>query len=194
MLFRVPAHNQNPFDANPAAKAIKEFAEMTPKMFRALILFADYKSPLRQKPRDERFKLACMQAGYRIDSAHQHQLEKRARELFYGDNKYWEAGYKKYMEIQHDEDRDILNMVDAQIENIKTLMSTKTEDVAELDKRNKMIINLPQLVETKRRLSRLMDKEEEIMGTTIDEEAETDRKLSWIDQENSLNQVENGNT
>jgi hypothetical protein len=187
MLFKVE-HGKDVFKLNPEALAIEEFKNMTPKMFTCLILFADYKSPFRQKPIDIRFKLAAMQSGYKIDSSHHTQIEKRARELFAGDNKYWEAGYKKYMEIQHNEDLEMLEIVEAQLNNIRTVLKTTSDDVDELKKRSKLLEDLPTLLETKRRVARLLDMEAEVMGT-IESEEEKPRALSLVDrisEENGL--------
>lgn len=191
MLFKVEP-NKDVFSLNPQAKAIEEFSHMTSKMFTCLILYADYKSPLRQKPPADRFRLAAIQAGYKVDSHHQTQLEKRARELFAGDNVYWEAGLKKYMEIQHDEDREYLSMIDQQIENIRSMLKTATDDEAQIKKRNEILSGLPGLIETKRKLSRILDMEEEIMGNTESETNGEPRKLSLVDKLNEELQADTG--
>lgn len=167
---------------------IEEFKNLTDKMFRCLVLFADYKSPFRLKPREDRFKLAALEAGYSIDSHHQNQLEKRARELIAGDNKYWNEALKKYMSMQHDEDREVLEMVDQQIDNIRSMVKTPTEDEAQILKRNKILADLPGLIETKRKLSRIMGKEEELMGS-VQEEQRQERSL--VDEFNEEIQRDN---
>lgn len=167
---------------------IQEFKNLTDKMFRCLVLFADYKSPFRLKPREDRFKLAALEAGYSIDSHHQNQLEKRARELIAGDNKYWNEALKKYMSMQHDEDREVLEMVDQQIDNIRNMLKTPTDDEAQITKRNKILSDLPALIETKRKLSRIMGKEEEIMGS-VQEEQRQERSL--VDEFNEELQRDN---
>jgi hypothetical protein len=168
---------------------VEEFKHLTDKMFRCLVLFADYKSPLRQHPRDQRFKLAALEAGYKIDNSAHVVLEKRARDLFNEDNKYWNAAYEKYMAFQHDEDRELVSMVDSQIDNIRKLLNQSIDikdEKAEvlMEKRNKLIASLPNLVETKRTLSRIVGKEEEIMGSISDDESDAPRERSLIDQIN----------
>lgn len=167
---------------------VAEFKNLTDKMFRCLVLFADYKSPIRQKPRDERFKLAALEAGYKIDNSAHVVLEKRARDLFNEDNKYWNAAYEKYMQFQHDEDRELVSMVDSQIDNIRKLLNQPIDirdEKAEvlMEKRNKLIASLPSLVETKRNLSRIVGKEEEFMGSVADEEG-TPIERSLVDMVN----------
>src|SRR6478736_5537660 len=189
MLFQIEP-NKDVFKTNPEALIYEEFKNMTPKMFRCLILFADYKSPLRQKPKDTRFHLAALQAGYKVDSHHHIQIEKRAREVFDGDNQYWNAGYAKYMELQHDEDRESLDMTNAQIENIRTILKTPVAEddekaEAKLLSRNKLVNSLPELLATKRQISRILDIEVEVMGDTIDgSETGEPRKLSLADRIN----------
>lgn len=194
MLFQPTAYpkvemNQTEFTRLTAKMLeIEEFKNLTDKMFRCLVLFADYKSPFRQKPKEDRFKLAALEAGYSIDSHHQNQLEKRARELIAGDNKYWNAAYKRYMEMQHDEDREVLSMVDQQIDNIRKMLQTPTEDEKLLQTRSKLLGDLPGLIETKRNLSRIMGKEEEFMGN-VQEEKQQERSL--VDEFNEELQRDN---
>jgi len=186
MLFQIEP-NKDVFKTNPEALIYVEFKNMTPKMFKCLILYADYKSPLRQKPKDDRFKLAAMQAGYKIDSSHHTQIEKRAREIFATENKYWNAGYTKYMELQHDEDRESLEMVESQINNIRDIMKVAIKAADEkaesiLLSRTKLITSLPELLETKRKIARILDIEMEVMGDSIDGSDEgAPRKLSLVD-------------
>jgi len=193
MLFQIEP-NKDVFKTNPEALIYEEFKHMTSKMFKCLILFADYKSPLRQKPKDDRFRLAAMQAGYKVDSSHHEQLEKRARELFSEDNKYWNAGFAKYMEIQHDEDRESLEMVEAQINNIRDVLkvSIKAEDEKAEDtllRRTKLITSLPELLKTKREIARILDIELTVMGDSTEGDVEGEpRKLSLVDKINMENQ------
>jgi hypothetical protein len=162
---------------------IPEFAVLSDKQFRTLVLFADYKSPFRQKPKEDRFRLAALEAGYSVDSGKQNQLEKIARDMLYGNNKKWNAALEKYMAIQHDDDREVLDMVDAQMDNIRKMIATPAEDEASLEKRNKLILSLPGLIETKRKISRMVGKEEELMGNTQEESGEKVVK-SLVDEVN----------
>jgi hypothetical protein len=184
-LFRVE-HNKNIFDLNPEAKSISEFAYLTDKMFKCLVFFADYKSPFRQKPKDERFTMAALQAGYKVDSHHQTQLEKRARLIFGEQNEYWNAAYRKYMDLQHDEDREMLQLVDTHLDNLRQLIGSPSTDEAELEKRTKMVIQLPAIMKTKRDLAKIAGKEEELMGDIQDEFVETQNdKIPLIDRVNA---------
>lgn len=156
---------------------IEEFRHLTDKMFRCLVLYADYRSPFRQKPSKDRFRLAAIEAGYSVDSNHHNQLEKRARELIDGKNKYWNAAIKRYMEIQHDEDRVALAAIDRQIANVYKMLEKDTDDVAELEKRGKLLKTLPELLRTKREIAQAAGREEELVGSIEEDAIVTDQSL-----------------
>lgn len=179
MLFNAGPGDLN--KQNPSLKMIPEFAALNEKQMRTLIWYVDYQSPFRNKPKDDRFRLAALQGGYKIDNAKRVVLEVRARELFAGDVDKWNTALNKYMEMQHDEDREMIEMVESQIENIRSVIKTPTDDADELAKRTKLINSLPDLKKTKRELARTAGIEMEVMGADMTEEVST-RTLSQIDQ------------
>lgn len=182
MLF-IPKISQDIFKTYPELSQMAEFVHLTDKQMRALIWFADYRSPLRQKPRDERMKLACLQAGYKPMQDKNTTLEFRAREIMGGSLEAWNTALAKYMSLQHDEDREMVDLVDAQVDNIRSLISTPTSDEALLEKRNKLINSLPELRETKRKLAKMANMEETIMGIVeADGKEGNERKKSLFDR------------
>lgn len=183
MLF-LPKRDKDIFKAYPELEAIPEFYELNDRQMKALIWYADYRSPFRQKPQKERFRLACLEAGYKPMVDRDITLESRAREIMDGKLEKWNVAYAKYMEMQHDDAREMVDLVDSQLENIRSMMKEPSTDEATLEKRNKLINSLPSLMETKRNLARLANMEELIMGI---EESNADdggkRKRSLIDEE-----------
>lgn len=182
MLF-IPKPNKDIFAQYPELEAFPEFKALTDKQMKTLIWFADYRSPFRQKPQDERMKLACLKAGYITMKDKNQTLEFRAREIMGGKLEVWNDALKSYMKMQHDEDREMVDLVDSQIENIRSVLATKTDDEALLEKRNKLINSLPDLRETKRKLARMANMEELVMGIAESNEEEGNkRSLSLIDR------------
>lgn len=184
MLF-VPKLNEDIFKTYPELKQVEEFSALTDKQMRTVIWFADYTGPFRQKPKDDRMKLACLQAGYKPMQNKHVTLEFRAREIMGGELEVWNTALAKYMAMQHDEAREMIDMVDAQVDNIRTVIATPTSDEASLEKRNKLINSLPDLHETKRKLARMANMEETVMGISESDTKEgTERKMSLIDKVN----------
>lgn len=166
---------------------IEEFKHLTDTMFRCLVLYADYRSPFRQKPSKERFRLAAIEAGCSVDSHHHNQLEKRVREWIDGKNKYWNAALKRYMEMQHDEDRVALAAIDAQIANVYKMLEKETDDIAELEKRGKVLKTLPEMLRTKREIAQVAGREEELVGAA-DETPDVEKSLIDEDNEQRYNE------
>lgn len=181
MLFN-PKKGQNIFKTHPELESIAEFEALNDKQMKTLIYFADYKSPFRQRPKDDRFRLAAIEAGYKVDSQKNITLEVRARELYDGKIEKWNDAYKKYMVMQHNEDMEMLALVDMQLENIRSLMGTPTDDVAELEKRNKLINSLPDLRTTKAKLAASSGLEDYVSGAGDTPEDTGKRQLSLLDR------------
>lgn len=181
MLFN-PKRGQNIFKTHPELESIAEFEALNDKQMKTLIYFADYKSPFRQRPKDDRFRLAAIEAGYKVDSQKNITLEVRARELYDGKIEKWNDAYKKYMVMQHNEDMEMLALVDMQLENIRLLMGTPTDDVAELEKRNKLINSLPDLRTTKAKLAASSGLEDYVSGAGDTPEDTGKRQLSLLDR------------
>lgn len=181
MLFN-PKRGQNIFKTHPELESIAEFEALNDKQMKTLIYFADYKSPFRQRPKDDRFRLAAIEAGYKVDAQKNITLEVRARELYDGKIDKWNDAYKKYMVMQHNEDMEMLALVDMQLENIRHLMGTPTDDVAELEKRNKLINSLPDLRTTKAKLAASSGLEDYVSGAGDTVEESGKRQLSLLDK------------
>lgn len=183
MLF-IPKRDKDIFKAYPELLAIPEFYELNERQMTALIWFADYRSPFRQKPKEERMRLACLEAGYKVMEDKNTTMEFRAREMMAGKVDKWNTALKKYMDMQHDEAREQIDMVDAQVDNIRKIISTPTDDEAILEKRNKLINSLPDLNETKRKLAKQANMEELVMGVEESVAGEGNKRtLSLLDEE-----------
>jgi hypothetical protein len=181
MLFKI--EKKKPiWESNPEMRLIKEFqaiedASKDDKKIRFVILVADYKSPLRQHPEAKRRELAALQAGYTVQDNSSSTIDFRGKKLVDGKDPLVEAAIVMYKKMQHNEHMDGLEIIQRQIDNIKSLTATPAEDALELGRRNTLIKDLPSLYTTKRELLVLAGHEEK-----ISEESTSERTLSLLDE------------
>lgn len=141
------------FKLNPELRSVPEFDCLTEKQMRVIALVFDYKSPFRQKTQTDRWKLAFLAAGYAPEETKDKVFSMRCREMMDGKHPKVNAAIKKYLSIQRDEDMELLNDLQTHLENIKSMMRKGREDPAELDKINKLVMSLPDLRETQRKIA-----------------------------------------
>jgi hypothetical protein len=190
MLFRIEKR-KSIWESNPELRLIKEFKEIEEtskddKKIRFVMLVADYKSPLRQHPEKKRRELAALQAGYTVQDNSHTTIDFRGKKLIDGKDPLIEAAIKEYHKIQYNEHMDGLEIIQKQIDNIKTLTNLPAEDALELTRRSTLIQSLPQLYLTKRELLAQAGVEEKI----AEETSAIDRPMSLIDEIALENQKE----
>lgn len=177
MLFKITPID-DPFDLNPELKSIPEFVAISGKKFKYVAFLVDYKSPYRQHTNiHEKKRLALLEAGYVVQGTHQKTLEPRAREIMNGEDPDVEKAIIKYKELQYDEDKELIQLYQTQIENIKKAVRNKPEDPADLEKTNKLLLSLPSLRSAQRDLAAAAGIE-----VTIEESSEPDKPMSTIDE------------
>jgi len=181
VLFKVEKR-KTIWESNPELRLISQFAKIEEnskddKKMRFVMLVADYKSPLRQHPEKKRRELAALQSGYTVQDNSHTTIDFRGKQLIDGKDKVVEAAIAEYKKIQHNEHMDGLEIIQKQIDNIKTLTNTPAEDALELSRRSTLIKDLPSLYTTKRELLTLAGYEEK-----INEESGTERTLSLLDE------------
>jgi len=190
MLFRIEKR-KSVWESNPELRLIKEFKEIEEnskddKKIRFVMLVADYKSPLRQHPEKKRRELAALQAGYTVQDNSHTTIDFRGKKLIDGKDPLIEAAIERYKTIQYNEHMDGLEIIQKQIDNIKTLTNLPAEDALELTRRSTLIQSLPQLYLTKRELLAQAGVEERI----TEETSAVDRPMSLIDEIALENQKE----
>jgi len=190
MLFRIEKR-KSVWESNPELRLIKEFKEIEEtskddKKIRFVMLVADYKSPLRQHPEKKRRELAALQAGYTVQDNSHTTIDFRGKKLMDGKDPLIEAAIERYKTIQYNEHMDGLEIIQKQIDNIKTLTNLPAEDALELTRRSTLIQSLPQLYLTKRELLAQAGVEEKI----AEETSAVDRPMSLIDEIALENQKE----
>lgn len=193
MLFKLEKR-KSIWESNPELRLIKEFAQIEEtskddKKMRFVMLVADYKSPLRQHPEKKRRELAALQAGYTVQDNSHSTIDFRGKKLIDGKDPLIEAAIERYKSIQYNEHMDGLDIIQKQIDNIKSLTEKPAEDALELTRRSTLIQSLPQLYLTKRELlaqAGVEDKINEEVGTS-------DKPLSLIDELAIENNKDNEN-
>lgn len=170
------------WESNPELRLITEFAKIEEtskddKKMRFVALVADYKSPLRQHPEKKRRELAALESGYTVQGNSHTTIDFRGKKLVDGKDPLIESAIVKYKSMQYNEHMDGLEIIQKQIDNIKSLTQLPAEDALELSRRSSLIETLPQLYTTKRELLSLAgveDKKDENNATI-------DRPLSLVD-------------
>ncbi len=121
------------FDMNPGARAIKEFNDCTSRQMFFVCLVADtaWDSPLRSLPEPERRKQATQVAGWGMEDD---RPDKNARNLIAGKVLSVEEAIKAYRKNQYDEDKAMWEATDAQIKEIITMMSRDKQEACKIVK------------------------------------------------------------
>lgn len=184
MLYQIQK-NKPVNESAPGLLLIPEFetlfydARVGDKWMRFVMLVADYDSPLKQHQEKKRRQLAILSAGGKIEEIKHNTLDVKSRAIVDGKNDKIEAAIKKYREIQYNEDKETLIVINTQIESIKTVVATPTLDVDELKKRNALLAGLPDLVETKKQIARMANMEDMVFETA---ESVDSKPMSLIDK------------
>lgn len=144
MLFKVN-QKESVFKLNPELSSVPEFAELSAKQMTTIILVFDYKSPFRQKPQKDRWKLAFLAAGYIPETEKGSVFNMRCREMADGKHTKVNAAIKKYLEIQFDEDIENLKAIQTQIDNIRAMVQKPWTDPDDLKKVNGLLLTLSDL-------------------------------------------------
>ena len=208
MLFKLH-YEKSPFELNDGLKAIREFASLSDRQFTAVALYADYSSPLRKLPEQQRREQAAIIAGWPMEGR---RLDKNGRNFALGKVKSIETAISKYKEIQYDKDRETLAGIDRQIHEIMEIVkedkikaatkisTSKDGQVTEtidhelryklVEAATKMAKTLPDLYKSRKEMMDLIGDKENMpelptftsMDVTSEEDEETDENLSTVDQ------------
>lgn len=205
MLFKV--HYAKDFhELNPEASAIEEFAGLTSRQMMAVALIADYTSPFRTLPEKERRDKAARAAGYNLEKDGK-RLDINGRNVVDRKVPTVEKAIEKYREIQYDQQKDMLEAVDAQIQEAIEMMKMDKREVLKkrlhgkdgqmtdefyspyelTEKSMKLGKLLPELKKTKAEILETIQKDNEVVlgTTTMDDVQEvlndSEQPLSTLD-------------
>lgn len=132
MLFKVH-HDKDFKEINPGHEAIPELERLTSKQLVFVALVADAESPLRTLPDKRRREEAARLAGYPMEEGNK-RLDKNGRNLVDGKVPTVEAAIIAYKELQYDEQRAMLDSVDAQIQRALYLIQADHEELCMSEK------------------------------------------------------------
>lgn len=186
MRFELP-RGKAPKD-HKELKHIPEFSKLTEMQFRFVQLSTDPDSPWFIYPDRVRRKKAALAAGYKMEDNRHNSLDMNGRNIIAGKIDYVEEAmlkYKEFVTIDMEEDREMIEVVQTQIDNIKLMAKKGSDDPAELKKINDLIKDLPNLRQTMKDLR--VQSGMTIASDVTDDQPE--RELSEIDKVN-IEQIE----
>lgn len=165
-------HGEDVFELNPELKAIEEFARLTDRQMKYVILTTDYLTPFRKLAPDERKHHAALQAGYRLETDGK-RLDMNARNVLAGKDGKIEAAIQYYSKHQKDEDRETYMSICFLISQVRDANNIPNKTLADLKTIVDMNIGkLDKLMETKKKLEEILDFREEALVTEAGTEAE----------------------
>lgn len=137
MLFNVHSDlatgEKDFFEMNPGARAIKVYNKCSSRQmfFVCLVADRDHDSPYRTLPERTRRERAVVTAGWPMEGT---RPDKNARNLISGKVEAVEAAIVQYTEDQYDEDRAMLDAVNAQIQDAIAAMAADKQAIAKVIK------------------------------------------------------------
>jgi len=187
MLFKVIA-SKDIFELSPELKSIVEFERLTPRQMTYVALVADYKSPFRKLPIEDKKLRAAATAGYQYEKDGK-KPDKNMRSVMDDKVQNINAAIKKYNELQHDEDYETLMGVNKLIEDVREFNGKKDKTPRELEvAMNLTVGKLDKLLTTKKKIQEILENRVD-MGTPEnklseegDEDITQETNLTLIDQ------------
>lgn len=181
MLVKVE-HGKDIFDLNPELKAVAEYASLTSRQMTYVALYADYGGPFRKLSTEEKKFQAALSAGYKLEKGTT-RLDTNGRSLVAGKVVAVEAAIRKYLDLQKDEDYDAWLSLKILIAQIIELNTKKDKTVQELEKAIKFTLELPKLMETKKKLEEILNirAEDSSAVSTMEDDTVREEDLSTLD-------------
>lgn len=141
-------------ESNPQFKMFEEFTACSDRQLRYIALYNDYDTPLRNLPLPERREYAADMAEYRREK--DGRLDKNARNDTGGSNPKVNAAAKKYNSLQYDQEKELLNALTIQVDQVIDLMKKIDKKDSDWDLINKLSPKLPQMITQKKELEVLI--------------------------------------
>lgn len=191
MLFKVES-GKSVFESNPGLLADPAFKDAPERTLKYIFLMYDYKSPYRQLQANKRRDLCLEIAGFKRENR---------KDLKPGATQAWDRSaynvsrlavptakraYERFMQIQHDEDRETLMAYDEQIEQFRELMKKKRKDDSELKLSLSIMKELPKLLAARKEIIDSLDlvEEQSLPEVELEEPQEEKEELSLLDKLN----------
>lgn len=174
------------FESNPELKAIPEFEGLTERQMKYVMLVDFHGSPLRlMKPADRKFRAALI-AGYKLEKDGK-RLDINGRNLIEGKVATIEQARRVLNEIQYDSERELMDALSTQIDEMVRFFKKPNKTTQELDKAVQLMTKLPAILETKKKILEILNfRDQEFVNTTEDMEPDN-VKASLLDEYNDKN-------
>jgi hypothetical protein len=171
------------FEDNPELKIVPAFTTLTDRQMKFVMLVDWFRSPLRNMKLEDRKMKAALWAGYKYEKGGT-KLDMNARNVVAGKVATIEQARREMLAIQFDFDRDLLDTVDLQIEEIKIFLKKPEKTDKELDKAIQFLKQLPILLETRVKLKAILGVREEQESVEIVTETGTIQAASMLEDYN----------
>lgn len=176
---------KNVFEDNPEFLSVPEFARLTERQMRYIMLVDWHGSPLRLMKMEARKVKAALMAGYKMEKDGK-QLDMNARNLINEKVGSVVAGRKIMKDIQHDNEMDLKEALDTQIDEVIAFFKQPDKTAMQLEKAVALMTKLPTILETKRKILELLNfREADIV--TGEELKKEETELSILDEYNETN-------
>lgn len=175
------------FEDNPEFLAVPEFATLTDRQMRYVMLVDWYQSPLRLLPLETRKFKAAVMAGYKLEKDRE-RLDINGRNVIEGKVPSIEKARKKLVEIQYDGERELLKAIDTHIQQVTELLKKPGKSVNELEKANKMVASLPEVLQNRKQILEVLNFRDE--NTVITSEPNVvEKNITLLDNFNTTTET-----
>lgn len=201
MLYKL-IEGQDCFDLNPGIRAVETYNKITSQQFFfvSLVADSDWDNPVRTLPERTKREKAAKIAGYGMEG---NRPDKNARNLINGKVDSVEKAIVTYRDLQYDEDKINLEIINTQVERTQALIRDydKKLDDDKIDERFdyatkaiKLSLELAKLIKEKKELVALLQKKDpirvavstftaaDVTPSENEEPDDSDEPLSTIDK------------
>lgn len=156
MYYKLIA-GQDFFELNPGLRVVPAFKDLTDMQMKYICLVCDpsHDNPVRTLQGKTKREKAAVLAGYKLETDGK-RLAKQGREIVDGKNRNIEAGIVNFKALHYDEKTDTYESINNQIGQIRDFLKSKQEDPIQLKRGLLLGAQLPELVEAKQKLERLL--------------------------------------
>lgn len=153
MYYKI-SYDKDIFEENPGLRAVEEYAKLSDKQMKFVILVCDpsHDNPVRTRIGKDRREKAAILAGYKMETDGK-RLDRNARAVANGEVPSIEKAIAKFQELHFNEKQDLLESMESQISEIRDFLKEKKGgDPKKLKAAIEFGTKLPELVEAKLKL------------------------------------------
>lgn len=157
-------------ESNPQFKVFEDFEGCSDRELRYIALVYDYDTPLRSLPLNERKEYAADMSGFKREAGG--RLDKNARNTIGGGLPKVQKAIVKYNSLQYDQEKELLNALSVQINQVIDLMKKEDKKDTDWDLIKKLTPELPRMISQKKELEvvigyREPEKKDELEGEPL---------------------------